>query len=65
MSTYGKRFIEDTDILKVNDFQRLVIDDLFPCYQRMIETELGILSFEKRKESIGVCEREDRSGLEV
>lgn len=47
VSTYGKRFIEDTDKLKVNDFQRLIIDDLFPCYQRMIETELGILYYKK------------------
>lgn len=47
ISTYGKRFVEETDELGVYDFQCLIIEDLFPCYQRMIETELGVLYSER------------------
>lgn len=43
ISTYGKRFVEDNDREKINQLRRLFIDDLFPCYQRLLETELGML----------------------
>lgn len=43
ISTYGKRFVEDNDCEKTNQLRRLFIDDIFPCYQRLLETELGML----------------------
>lgn len=44
ISTYGKRFIEDNnDIKKINQLKRLIVDDLLPNYQRMLEAEMGIL----------------------
>lgn len=43
ISTYGKRFVEDNDHEKSNQLRRLFIDDLFPYYQRLLETELGML----------------------
>lgn len=43
ISTYGQRFVEDNDYEKSNQLRRLFIDDLFPYYQRLLETELGML----------------------
>ena len=43
ISTYGKRFVEDNDHEKIDQLRRLFIDDLFPYYQRLLETELGML----------------------
>lgn len=43
ISTYGKRFVENNDCEKSNQLRRLFIDDLFPYYQRLLETELGML----------------------
>lgn len=43
ISTYGQRFISDNNSEEVNQLKRLIIDDLFPNYQRLLETELGIL----------------------
>ena len=43
ISTYGKRFVENNDQEKINQLRRLFIDDLFPYYQRLLETELGML----------------------
>ncbi len=43
ISTYGKRFVENNDHEKINQLRRLFIDDLFPYYQRLLETELGML----------------------
>lgn len=43
ISTYGKRFVQNNDCEKSNQLRRLFIDDLFPYYQRLLETELGML----------------------
>lgn len=43
ISTYGERFISDNNTEEVNELKRLIIDDLFPSYQRLLETELGML----------------------
>lgn len=43
ISTYGQRFISDNNQKDVNQLKRLIIDDLFPNYQRILETELGML----------------------
>lgn len=43
VSTYGKKFVPSNDINKINQLKRLVIDDLLPSYQRMLETEMGML----------------------
>lgn len=43
VSTYGKKFVPSNDINKINQLKRLVIDDLLPSYQRMLETEMVML----------------------
>lgn len=43
ISTYGKQFAENSDCERINQLRCLFIDDLFPCYQRLLETELGML----------------------
>lgn len=43
ISTYGKRFVENNNHEKCNQLRRLFIDDIFPYYQRLLETELGML----------------------
>ena len=41
ISSYGKRFVEDDNKEKELELQRLIVDDLFPCYQRLLEIEMG------------------------
>lgn len=43
ISTYGKRFLENGNEESIIQLKRLIIDDLFPYYQRLLETELGVL----------------------
>lgn len=40
---HGKKFVPSNDINKINQLKRLVIDDLLPSYQRMLETEMVML----------------------
>ncbi|MCH5187520.1 MAG: hypothetical protein J1F63_03900 [Oscillospiraceae bacterium] len=49
ISTYGKRFVENNDKYEVDSIRRLIVDDVFPCYQRLLEAELGILYFRHEK----------------
>ena len=50
ISTYGRKFVNSSDENKIKTFQKLLIDDLFPNYQRMLETEMGVLYHEKKLE---------------
>lgn len=43
ISTYGERFVKNNDLKRINQLRCLFIDDLFPYYQRLLETELGML----------------------
>lgn len=43
ISSYGKRFVDDNNEVEINKLRKLVFDDLFPYYQRLLETELGVL----------------------
>lgn len=44
ISTYGKRLVKDNnDTAKIEQLKQLIIEDLWPTYQRMLETEMGIL----------------------
>ena len=43
ISSYGKRFVEDDNENSVLDLKRLISDDIFPCYQRLLEIELGTI----------------------
>lgn len=43
ISSYGKRFVEDDNENSISDLQRLISDDIFPCYQRLLEIELGTI----------------------
>lgn len=56
ISTYGQRFVENSNTNETDYLKRLIIDDLFPNYQRLLETEMGMLYLKHR---------EKRSGLEA
>lgn len=44
ISTYGKRFIEkETTEYNSNILKNVIFEDVFPFYQKLLETELGIL----------------------
>lgn len=67
ISTYGKRFIEDNnDIKKINQLKRLIVDDLLPNYQRMLEAEMGILYLRhmasKEEDKENIVESDSTSG---
>ena len=67
ISTYGKRFIEDNnDIKKINQLKRLIVDDLLPNYQRMLEAEMGILYLRhmasKKEDKENIVESDSTSG---
>jgi len=50
VSSYGKKFVEEEDNYSVDEMKRLIIDNIFPCYQRLLETELGMLYFRHKKD---------------
>lgn len=53
VSSYGKRFIED-EITEYNEseLKNLIFEELFPYYQKLLETELGMLYLRhKRKKT--------------
>ena len=44
VSTYGKCFTDNMDIEKADDiFERMVIDEIFPYYKKLLELEFGML----------------------
>jgi len=67
-SSYGTRFIDAIGIKDEFEFQQLIIDELFPCYQRMLETELGVLYHEREQKVLcannddGVVTKEKGNG---
>lgn len=47
ITSYGRRFVKDNNEEDVRELQKLISDDLFPCYQRLLEIEMGLLYSEK------------------
>ncbi len=44
VSTYGKQFIGETnEEYTEKELENLLLEELFPYYQRLLETELGVL----------------------
>jgi hypothetical protein len=43
ITSYGERFVKDNSEEKIYELQRIISDDLFPCYQRILEIEMGLL----------------------
>ena len=44
VSTYGKHFTDNMDMEKADDvFKRMIIDEIFPYYKKLIELEFGML----------------------
>lgn len=44
VSTYGKRFIEkDEKDYNEKELKKLILEELYPYYQRLLETEMGML----------------------
>ena len=57
ISSYGKRFVENNNSKEIARLKKLIIDDLFPSYQRLLEAELGTLYLSHEREE-NDCEKE-------
>ncbi len=54
VSTYGKHFTDNIDIEKADDvFKRMIIDEIFPYYRRLIELEFGMLYLRHVRRDVG------------
>ena len=54
VSTYGKHFTDNIDIEKADDvFKRMIIDEIFPYYKRLIELEFGMLYLRHVRRDVG------------
>lgn len=49
ISTYGKKFVEDNSLFDKDKLKNLLFEELYPAYQRLLETELGILYLRHQK----------------
>ena len=52
ISTYGKTFIKEDSEHTPKDFEEMLDHDIFPCYKKMLKSELGMLYFRHRTEKI-------------
>ena len=56
----------NNDIKKINQLKRLIVDDLLPNYQRMLEAEMGILYLRhmasKEEDKENIVESDSTSG---
>ena len=53
ISSYGETFInKNNNVLTENEFKNLLFERIFPYYQRLIETELGIKYLHLRNQMI-------------
>ena len=50
VTTYGETFIKDGSIHTEEEFKKLVVDKIFPCYKNMLKAELGMLYFRHEPE---------------
>lgn len=52
VSSYGKQFVEKDSEYTENGLKNLIFEELYPYYQRLLETELGILYLRHEKHKI-------------
>lgn len=49
MSSYGKRFVESGSEYDIDELKNILLEELYPYYQRLLETELGMLYLRHEK----------------
>ena len=49
ISTYGKKFVEAGSNFDVDELKNVLLEELYPYYQRLLETELGMLYLRHKK----------------
>ena len=45
ITTYGPKFVESNSEHTPNEFKKLLLDEIFPCYKNLLKIELGMLYF--------------------
>lgn len=50
VSSYGKQFVEKDSEYTENGLKNLIFEELYPYYQRLLETELGVLYLRHEKD---------------
>lgn len=51
VSSYGKTFVNSSSEYTEDELKNLIFEDLYPYYQRLLETELGMLYLRHKKEA--------------
>lgn len=64
VSSYGRKFVENNSEYTENGLRNLLFEELYPYYQRLIETELGILYLRHEKTQIEQNENECKKRCE-
>lgn len=49
VSSYGKKFVDNSSEYSEEELKNLIFEDLYPYYQRLLETELGMLYLRHKK----------------
>lgn len=52
VSSYGKQFVEKDSEYTENGLKNLIFEELYPYYQRLLETELGVLYLRHEKDKM-------------
>lgn len=52
VTTYGENFVKKSSIHTEEEFKKLVVDKIFPCYKNMLKSELGMLYFRHSPEEL-------------
>lgn len=45
ITTYGQKFVESNSEHTPDEFKKLLLDEIFPCYKNLLKIELGMLYF--------------------
>lgn len=67
VTTYGKQFVMKNDEHTVEEFKKMLIDEIFPCYKNLLIAELGMLYFRHKRERLArrvimIKSTEDKKG---
>lgn len=52
ITTYGKQFVQDDSEHSANELQKIIEHDIFPCYKNLLKSELAVLFFRHKEESL-------------
>ncbi len=50
VNTYGHRFLDNTKGYTEDELEKLILDSIFPCFSKMLTTELAMLYFRHQDE---------------